>query len=188
MPAVRTMESRDPWDGRIMSALARWCYQHRLVVIAIWIGLLIGLAGMSQAIKTAYDNSFTLPATGSGSAQELLQRSAPDQAGDTDTIAWHVTHGTVRDPAVEARMSAVLARVSRVPEVAVVASPYTAGGLGGVDHLVDVGLVQVARGLGEVHRGVSRAPVPAYLASAARRVRAGDYGYLGHPRHARQHR
>ena len=33
-----------------MSALARWCYQHRLVVIAIWIGLLVGLAGMSQAI------------------------------------------------------------------------------------------------------------------------------------------
>jgi len=103
-----------------MSALARWCYQHRLVVIAIWIGLLVGLAGMSQAIKTTYDNSFTLPGTGSGSAQALLQRSAPDQAGDSDTIVWHVTHGTVRDPAVEARMSAVLARVSRVPEVAVV--------------------------------------------------------------------
>ena len=115
-----------------MSALARWCYQHRLVVIAIWIGLLVGLAGMSQAIKTTYDNSFTLPGTGSGSAQALLQRSAPDQAGDSDTIVWHVTHGTVRDPAVQARMSAVLARVSRVPEVAVVASPYTAGGAGQV--------------------------------------------------------
>ena len=27
-----------------MSALARWCYQHRFVVITAWIGLLIGLA------------------------------------------------------------------------------------------------------------------------------------------------
>ena len=55
-----------------MSALARWCYQHRLLVIAVWIGVLVGLAGISQAVKTTYDNSFTLPGTGSGSAQELL--------------------------------------------------------------------------------------------------------------------
>jgi RND superfamily putative drug exporter len=115
-----------------MSALARWCYQHRLLVIAVWIGVLVGLAGISQAVKTTYDNSFTLPGTGSGSAQGLLQRSVPAQAGDSDTIVWHVTHGTVRDPAVEARMSAVLARVSRLPEVAAVAGPYAADGAGQV--------------------------------------------------------
>src|SRR5215831_325896 len=55
-----------------MSALARWCYQHRFVVITAWIGLLIGLAVISQAVKTSYDNSFTLPGTGSGNAQQLL--------------------------------------------------------------------------------------------------------------------
>jgi len=111
-----------------MSALARWCYQHRLIVIAIWIGLLVGLAGLSQAVKTTYDNSFTLPGTGSGNAQQLLQRSAPAQAGDSDTIVWQVSHGTVRDPVVRARMSAMLARVASVPEVAAVTSPYTPGG------------------------------------------------------------
>ena len=73
-----------------MSALARWCYRHRLVVIIAWIGLLIGLAVLSQAVKASYDNSFTLAGTGSGSAQELLQRSAPAQAGDSDQIVWQV--------------------------------------------------------------------------------------------------
>ena len=111
-----------------MSALARWCYQHRFVVITAWIGLLIGLAVMSQAVKTSYDNSFTLPGTGSGSAQELLQRSAPAQAGDSDQIVWQVSHGSVTDPAIEQRMSAMLARVSHLPEVASVASPYLPGG------------------------------------------------------------
>jgi RND superfamily putative drug exporter len=111
-----------------MSALARWCYQHRLVVVTAWIGLLIGLAVMSQAVKTTYDNSLTLPGTGSGSAQELLLRSAPAQAGDFDQIAWQVSRGTVTDPAVRRRMSAMLARVSRLPEVASVASPYRPGG------------------------------------------------------------
>jgi RND superfamily putative drug exporter len=109
-------------------ALARSCYRHRFVVITAWICLLIGLAVMSQAVKTSYDNSFTLPGTGSGSAQELLLRSAPAQAGDSDQIVWQVSHGSVKDPAIEQRMSAMLARVSHLPEVASVASPYLPGG------------------------------------------------------------
>ena len=111
-----------------MQGLARWCYRHRFVVIAVWTGLLIGLAVMSQAVKTSYDNSLTLPGTGSGSAQELLQRSVPAQAGDSDQIVWQVSRGSVTDPAVEQRMSAMLARVSHLPEVAFVASPYLPGG------------------------------------------------------------
>ncbi len=111
-----------------MSALARWCYQHRFVVITAWIGLLIGLAVMSQAVKTSYDNSLTLPGTGSGNAQQLLLRSAPAQAGDSDQIVWQVSHRSVTDPAIEQRMSAMLARVSHLPEVASVASPYLPGG------------------------------------------------------------
>jgi RND superfamily putative drug exporter len=111
-----------------MAALARWCYQHRFIVITAWIGLLIGLAVMSQALKTTYDNALTLPGTGSGSAQALLQRSAPDQAGDSDQIAWRVSRGSVTDPAIERRMSALLAQVSHLPEVAAVASPYLPGG------------------------------------------------------------
>jgi putative drug exporter of the RND superfamily len=107
-----------------MSAIARWCYQHRFAVITAWIGLLIGLAVVSQAVKTSYDNSLTLPGTGSGSAQDLLLRSAPAQAGDSDQIVWQVSHGGVRDPGVQQRMSAMLARVSHLPEVASVASPY----------------------------------------------------------------
>ncbi|HEY3548133.1 MAG TPA: MMPL family transporter [Propionicimonas sp.] len=111
-----------------MSALARWCYQHRFVVIISWIGLLLGLAVTSQAVRTSYDNSLMLPGTGSGKAQELLLRLAPAQAGDSDQIVWRVSQGSVEDPAVELRMSAMLARVSHLPEVASVTSPYLPGG------------------------------------------------------------
>ena len=111
-----------------MSALARWCYQHRFVVITAWVGLLIGLTVMSQAVKASYDNSLTLSGTGSGSAQELLQRSAPARAGDSDQIVWQASQGSVTSPAIERRMSAMLARVSHLPQVASVASPYLPGG------------------------------------------------------------
>ena len=110
-----------------MRTLARWCYQHRIVVIIAWVGLLVGLGVMSQTVKTTYDNSLTLPGTGSGNAQALLQRSAPAQAGDSDQIVWHVSQGSVTDPAVEQRVSAMLAQVSHLPEVASVAGPYEPG-------------------------------------------------------------
>jgi len=116
-----------------MSALARWCFRHRFTVIVAWLGLLAALAVISNTAKTSTDNSFLLPGTGSANAIQLLQRTVPAQAGDSDTIVWHVDHGSVRDPEVQARISAMLARVARAPEVAAVASPYAppAGSRGG---------------------------------------------------------
>ena len=107
-----------------MSAIARWCYHHRFVVIATWVVVLIGLGVLAQAVKSDYNNSFSLPGTGSTTAQQLLAKAVPAQAGDSDTIVWQVSHGTVRDPAVTARMSAVLRQVATMPEVAAVVSPY----------------------------------------------------------------
>jgi putative drug exporter of the RND superfamily len=107
-----------------MSALARWCFHHRFVVIAAWVLVLVGLGALSQALKSDYNNSFSLPGTGSATAQQLLARAVPAQAGDSDTIVWQVSNGTVRDPAVMARMGAMLRNVATMPEVAAVVSPY----------------------------------------------------------------
>ncbi|MGW0884924.1 MMPL family transporter [Streptomyces sp. NPDC002671] len=111
-----------------MSVLGRWCYRHRFVVIIAWVGLLLGLTVLSQVVKTNYDNSLTLQGTGSGSAQALLQKSAPAASGDADQIVWQVSQGSVTDPAIEQRISSMLTQVSHMPEVASVASPYVTGG------------------------------------------------------------
>src|SRR5215469_1098397 len=108
----------------IMSGLARWCFRRRLVVIAAWVVALIGLGALGQAVKSNYDNSFSLPGTGSAMAQQLLARAVPAQAGDSDTIVWQVAAGSVRDRAVVARMTGVLDRIATMPEVAAVVSPY----------------------------------------------------------------
>ena len=113
-----------------MSAIARWCFRHRLAVIAAWVVLLTGLTVLGQAVKSNYDNSFSLPGTGSAMAQQLLARTVPAQAGDSDTIVWQVSTGTVRDRAVVARMTGVLHRIATMPEVAAVASPYGPHGAG----------------------------------------------------------
>jgi RND superfamily putative drug exporter len=63
-------------------------------------------------------------------AQQLLARAVPAQAGDSDTIVWQVSTGTVRDRAVEVRMTRVLNRIATMPEVAAVVSPYGQHGAG----------------------------------------------------------
>ena len=107
-----------------MSAIARWCFRHRFVVITAWLVVLIGLSALGQAVKSDYNNSFSVPGTGSAMAQDLLAKAVPAQAGDSDTIVWRVSHGTVRDVAVMARMAGVLRQIATMPEVAAVASPY----------------------------------------------------------------
>ena len=107
-----------------MSAIAGWCFRHRFAVIAAWVLVLVGLGTLSQAVKSNYNNSFSLPGTGSTTAQELLAKTIPAQAGDSDTMVWQVSHGTVRDRAVTARISSMLRTVATMPEVEGVVSPY----------------------------------------------------------------
>ena len=107
-----------------MSAIARWCFRHRFAVIAAWVLVLVGLGALSQAVKSDYNNSFSLPGTGSTTAQQLLAKAIPAQAGDSDTIVWQVSHGTVRDATVTTRMNSALKQIATMPEVAAVVSPY----------------------------------------------------------------
>jgi putative drug exporter of the RND superfamily len=107
-----------------MSTLARWSFRHKFAVIAAWVLLLVGLSALSQVVKSDYNDSFSLPGTGSTTAQDLLTRAVPAQAGDSDTIVWQVSSGTVRSAAIAVRMSAMLKDVAGMPEVAAVVSPY----------------------------------------------------------------
>ncbi|MFF4806454.1 MMPL family transporter [Streptomyces sp. NPDC002144] len=107
-----------------MSTLARWCYRHRLVVVLVWLGLLVGLAAASQGAGSAYNNSFSLPNTESTRALNLLKSSFPARAGDSDTVVWHVEAGSVRDSATKAQMTGTLDKIAKLPEVSDVTSPY----------------------------------------------------------------
>ena len=98
-----------------MLKLARWSTTHRKYVVIGWIVLLVAVNVLAQQAGTSYSNNFTLPNSDAQRASDLLQRSFPQQAGDRDTIVYKVSSGSVRDPAVRARMRAMLERVARLP-------------------------------------------------------------------------
>jgi RND superfamily putative drug exporter len=104
--------------------LARWSTTHRKYVVLGWVVLLLVVNTLAQSAGTSYSNNFTLPNSDAQRAADLLQSSFPTQAGDRDTIVYKVSSGSVNDPAVRARMSAMFAKVAKLPEVSAVVSPY----------------------------------------------------------------
>src|SRR5262249_32031 len=114
--------------------LARWCFRHKYIVVLLWVAALAGLGVANQIAGTAYNNAFALPGTESTRALDLLKSAFPQQAGESDTIVWHVSRGSVRDPAIQQGIAGMLDKVAQSPSVAGVAGPYT-----------DRGAMQVSR-------------------------------------------
>ncbi len=111
-----------------MTTLARWCFRHRLTVVGIWVALLVAVAVPYALLGAKYNNAFDLPGMESSRAQDLLQAAAPKQAGDSDQIVVRVQHGSISDPAVRKRVSAMLTKVAKLPAVSSVESMYGPGG------------------------------------------------------------
>ncbi|MCT9081039.1 MMPL family transporter [Streptomyces fulvoviolaceus] len=107
-----------------MAALARWCVRRRLVVVLLWLLALGGVSTAAIVTGSAYSNDYEVPGTESGRATQLLQDGFPDLGGDSDTVVWHTTSGSVRAADVQQTMSAALDEIEGLPGVAAVISPY----------------------------------------------------------------
>ena len=115
-----------------MAALARWCVQRRLLSVLLWLLAFAGVAAGAAVAGTTYSNDYQVPGTESGRATELLHEGFPQLGGDSDTVVWHTTSGSVRAADVEQTMSRTLDRIENLPAVASVTSPYDGPGTGRV--------------------------------------------------------
>ncbi|QIY98416.1 MMPL family transporter [Streptomyces sp. S1D4-11] len=113
-----------------MAALARWCVRHRLVTVLLWLLALGGVSAAAAVTGSAYSNNYEAPGTESGRADRLLQQGFPGLGGDSDTVVWRTTPGTVRSAAVEQTMTRALDEIAALPGVASVVSPYEGQGTG----------------------------------------------------------
>ncbi|MFF3320920.1 MMPL family transporter [Streptomyces sp. NPDC002889] len=107
-----------------MAAVARWCVEHRLVVVLLWLLTLGGSAAAAGVAGSAYSNDYEVPGTESGRATALLEQGFQGRGGDSATIVWHADDGSVRASRVEQRMSQMLDDVGRLDGIASVTGPY----------------------------------------------------------------
>ncbi len=113
-----------------MATTARWSFQHRRLVLMLWIGVLLGVGAISASAGTHYRSVFSLPGTDSQRAIDLLGREFPAASGENASIVLHARSGTLRDPQVQAAATAMLDKVRGLPHVAEVTSPYGPGATG----------------------------------------------------------
>ncbi|MFG2375651.1 MMPL family transporter [Streptomyces sp. NPDC048504] len=113
-----------------MAALARWCVRHRLVAVLLWLVAFGGVTAAAAVTGSAYSNDYEAHGTESGRATQLLKEGFPDLGGDSDTVVWRTSPGSVRAAAVEQTMSDALDRITDLPGVASVVSPYDGQGTG----------------------------------------------------------
>ena len=111
-----------------MSAIARWCLAHRLIVVLLWLALIAGLGAGVRVAGSHFTAGATASSTESGKALALLQKAEPGVAATSGTVVWHTSDGTVRDAAASHRMAQALAEISRVPGVTAVVSPFSGPG------------------------------------------------------------
>jgi RND superfamily putative drug exporter len=111
-----------------MRSVARWCYQHRFLVLGAWIVVLAAAFFGASSTGSNYAAGTQLSGTPSAQAAALLQRAAPSVSGDTETIVFQAKTGHVTDPAVRTQIQQMLARVSHLRYVGSITSPYTAAG------------------------------------------------------------
>src|SRR6195256_3187567 len=110
-----------------MLRLTRWTIAHRRLVAIGWVAVAAGGLANSSSGGTRTANNFSLPNPGAQHATDLLTTRFPAQAGDSDQIVFHARAGKLGDPAIRGAVTAAVARVSKLPHVTGVISPYSAG-------------------------------------------------------------
>jgi putative drug exporter of the RND superfamily len=126
-----------------MRSVARWCYQHRFLVLGAWIVVLFATFFGASSTGSNYAAGTQLSGTPSARAAALLQRAAPSVAGDTETIVFETKTGHVTDPAVRAQIQQMLAKVGHLQYVSGITSPYTAAGAKQVSATGTIAFAQV---------------------------------------------
>src|SRR4051794_25209333 len=110
-----------------MRRFARFCFDHKRVVIGTWIASVVAAAALAAGAGGTFVDTFNLPGSGSQRATDLLQEKFPAQAGASAQVVFKVDEGNLRDSSAQAQVRAVDRKLAGMAGVRSVASPYAAG-------------------------------------------------------------
>jgi RND superfamily putative drug exporter len=145
-----------------VARLARYCFNHRRAVLAVWLVAFIGFYAIGGSAKAKYTNSFSLPGVDSTAALNVLKADVPAKSGDSEQIVVQAKNGTLRTPAVETAVTSMLTKVGRLPHVSEVISPY--GSVGQISRDGTIGFATV--NLDESAQNVPKAAVSRLISTA----------------------
>ncbi|MBI5871404.1 MAG: MMPL family transporter [Actinobacteria bacterium] len=111
----------------MLAKIALFSYRKRWLVLIIWAVLLAGMTYWSREAGSAFSMDFKIPDSDAQSALELMQTRFPARSGATADLVFK-SSAEVRDPAVQESVESVIRRISQIPHVTGVVSPYSPEG------------------------------------------------------------
>ncbi len=108
---------------RLLYRLSRWCAEHALLVVILWVAVLLGLGGLNKAIGGNPPSTFTLSGTDSAAAQELLGQAFPGTAADANPVLLHNDAVDFGSAAGQAEVERVADALRANPSVTAVTTP-----------------------------------------------------------------
>ena len=111
----------------MLARLGRWCHRERWTVVVGWLAGFVLMAGCSNAFGGSLATTFEAPSSESQRAFDLLFERFPEQTGAGAEIVFRAER-TVDDPAIAARINALVAEVESIDGIVDVASPLEPAG------------------------------------------------------------
>ncbi len=106
-----------------LGRLAGWCYDHRRRVLLVWIAIIIAITVVAQSMGSRFQDSFGSGNSASQQVQNLLAARFPQTAGTSADVVIATT-GLVDSPSNRSTTDALVAKLSALPHVSEVRSPF----------------------------------------------------------------
>jgi RND superfamily putative drug exporter len=110
----------------MLARIARWCFRHRWLTVAIWIATLLVGSAVAQGVMGGdrFETRFSIPQTESRRALELLDEAFPDKDSVTDAQLVVEAEQGIDDPKVKSALSSLFVAVTDGVPGLRLTSPY----------------------------------------------------------------
>jgi len=105
--------------------IADFCYRRRRYVLLGWVVALVAVIVAGANLPAEHRANYQTPGAESSKAYDILGARFPARGGDSIQLVFG---GNISDPAVKAKIEAVMATAAAQPHVAGVVSPYSPEG------------------------------------------------------------
>ena len=97
--------------------LGGWAFRRRRLVLALWVGILVVVAGLAGALKGSTNDAFNVPGTESQRALDLLAAKFPGTGGATARIVFAAPKGhTLAEARYRNIVNPTIALAQKVPQ------------------------------------------------------------------------